>query len=167
MPLFSANGTCPFQYRSNSKKGHPLIIGVSNYDPVHALPMFDKRALIPSTWLKGIPGVAFTWSSPVKLTSKADAEGNVILDEKGLPVINLPEGLKGEYLAWSSPESWLKLDTRLEPDFGPAGDGFGAPADAALRSYLGGQPRRTFKSHFAERPSPMVALDADNPDSQR
>ena len=120
--------------------------------------------------MKGIPGVAFTWSSPVKLTSKADAEGNVILDENGLPVINLPKGLKGEYLAWSSPESWLKLDTRLEPDFRTyPGDGFGAPADADLRSYpLAVSLVGTFKSHFAERPSPMVkALDADNPDNQK
>ena len=120
--------------------------------------------------LKGIMSVAFTWSSPVRMTSKTDESGQPLLGEDGLPIIQLPEGIKGEYLAWSSPQSWLKLDTRLEPDFETFPDkGFGAPADAVMGinpiavSLVG-----TFTSHFAERPSPLVkAVDPNNEESKK
>ncbi len=107
--------------------------------------------------MKGVPGLAATWSSPVKIAGDTNEAGDAITDERGIPIIKLPKGLEGEYLAWTSAESWLKYDTRLEPDFQTHPDkGFGAPGDAT-RSV---QPiavavTGTFTSHFAERPSPL------------
>ena len=107
--------------------------------------------------MKGLPSLAALWSSPITLPTETNAEGQPKLDERGLPVIKKKPGIKAEYLAWSSPESWLRLDTRLEPDFRTFPEkGFGPPADAKPRSFpVAVSLVGTFESHFAGRASPL------------
>jgi ABC-2 type transport system permease protein len=116
--------------------------------------------------MKGVPGLAATWSSPVKLATDTDESGGAINDDRGLPIIKMPQGLEGEYLAWTSAESWLKYDTRLEPDFQTYPDkGFGAASDATLGSEpVAVSVTGTFTSHFAERPSPLFGVATPDED---
>ncbi len=113
--------------------------------------------------LKGVPGLAATWSSPIRLGLSDTKDAN------GLPGVELAEGVTGEYLAWTSPESWLKYDTLLEPNFQAFPDkGFGPPEDAtfgaqAFAAALTG----TFTSHFAERPSPIFGDTAADEESDK
>lgn len=87
--------------------------------------------------LAGVPSIAMTWASPLKVTAK--------------------EGVTSETLLQTSKETWLNESADLQPDFQkfPQG-GFGAPADAPRAAQpvavtLGG----TFTSAFANKPSPV------------
>ncbi|MEE2755544.1 MAG: Gldg family protein [Myxococcota bacterium] len=107
--------------------------------------------------MKGLPNLAALWSSPVTLRAPVDKDGKPKLDKRGLPIIEKVEGIDADYLAWSSAESWLRIDTRLDPDFRAFPEkGFGPPPDAEIGpkpisvSLVG-----TFNSHFQNRPSPL------------
>ncbi len=113
---------------------------------------------------KGIPSMTLTWASPIVLSNQKDDAGSPILGDDGLPIMDLPENQIGHYLAWSSSGSWLKRDTRLEPDFGAFPEkGFGPEQDAKLmRRPLAVALNGGFKSFFADRPSPLLAAPSNS-----
>ena len=98
----------------------------------------------------GVPNVLLTWASPLTLAE------------------NLPEGVKGEILLRSSPDSWLKTDSNIEPaSFEFDEEGVVAPADAEI----GPQPvavtlEGVIPSFFADKPSPLFEPNAkDDPEA--
>ena len=112
---------------------------------------------------KGIQSMSMNWSSPVWLKVAKDKDNQVMLDERGLPVIDARDGVDAEYIAWSSRKSWVKRDTVLEPDFRThPGKGFGTPEGALMsRIPLAVSLKGTMKSYFADRPSPLFAGSDD------
>ncbi|MEZ4463501.1 MAG: Gldg family protein [bacterium] len=92
--------------------------------------------------LAGVPSVALTWASPVRLAAElANRTGEVLLQ--------------------SSEGSWLRKSTILEPDFKAFPDsGFGLDPEATT----GRQPMAvtvvgSFPSYFADKPSPLFGAD--------
>jgi ABC-2 type transport system permease protein len=108
---------------------------------------------------KGIQSMSLNWASPVWLEGTKDDDGTLQLDDRGLPVINAAEGVEAEYIAWTTHKGWVKRDTGLEPDFRTfPGKGFGVPKGEPLsRVPLAVTMTGTFRSYFAERPSPLFA----------
>lgn len=85
--------------------------------------------------LSGLPSLALTWASPVKLEEK------------------LPEGVKGEVLLETSEGSWVRTSTEMNP---PSEKGFVKPEDAeTAKQPVAVSLVGTFPSHFADKPSPL------------
>jgi ABC-2 type transport system permease protein len=78
------------------------------------------------------------WSSPLKLAEKL-------------------EGRSHEVLLKSSPRSWAKMTSSLQPDFKafPQTGFMGAPADSVGAKSLAVSLVGSFPSYFAEKPSPL------------
>ncbi|MCA9526113.1 MAG: Gldg family protein [Myxococcales bacterium] len=94
------------------------------------------------TALAGVPSVALTWASPVRLgAALANRTAEVLLE--------------------SSEGSWLRKSTLLEPDFKAFPEsGFGLEEGATTgRQPLAVTVVGTFPSHFADKPSPLFGAD--------
>lgn len=93
--------------------------------------------------LQGVPSVAVTWASPVKV-------------KEGL------EDLTHEVLLRSGPGSTLSESTNLQPDMDayPA-TGF-APGKDPGRKQLAVSLSGTFQSHFADKPSPLFTDEEED-----
>lgn len=89
--------------------------------------------------LAGVPSLAMTWSSPVRVR-----EG-------------LAAGLAAQTLLTSSDQSWVRLDTSLEPDLQKYPEQGFAPPEEGKRAAvpLAVALTGTFASHFADKPSPL------------
>ncbi len=107
---------------------------------------------------KGVKELVFPWASPVWLPAEVDGAGDEILDERGLPKVNLPEGLTGAYLSWTSREAWLDKDDNVSPDLTqPKALWFGSPeANQRKRLPLAVNIQGKFNSHFADRGNPNL-----------
>lgn len=89
--------------------------------------------------LASVPSLALTWSSPVRLREP------------------LAQGLVAQTLLHSSDQSWVRLDTSLEPDLQKYPEqGFEAPEEGKRAAIpLAVTLVGTFPSHFADKPSPL------------
>jgi len=92
--------------------------------------------------LAGVPSVALTWGSPVRLATDVGTR-------------------KAEVLLSSSEKTWLQKSTNLEPDLEKfPGVGFGMEEGAATgRQPMAVTQAGTFPSHFANKPSPIFGED--------
>lgn len=109
---------------------------------------FDREHMA----LAGVPSLAMTWSSPVRLAE------------------TLADGVEGTVLIHSGDESWVRTDTSLEPDLQKYPEQGFAPPEGATRGALplAAALVGTLPSHFADKPSPLFQPDAapDAPDLQ-
>jgi ABC-2 type transport system permease protein len=105
---------------------------------------------------KGVKELVFPWASPVWLPSQVDSAGDEILDERGLPVVQLPKGLRGAYLSWTTADAWLDKDGDISPDLSKnKALWFGAPEDnERKRLPLAVNIQGKFTSHFADKGNP-------------
>jgi ABC-2 type transport system permease protein len=93
--------------------------------------------------LAGVPSVAVPWASPLKLDEKL-------------------EGRKSEVLLRSSPGSWAKKVSSLQPDFKTYPSGFPAPdKDAFGRKTLTVSLVGSFPSYFKDKPSPLFTEEKE------
>ena len=92
-----------------------------------------------------LPAVTMNWVSPVSLAEK------------------LPEGMKATVLLKSSPKSWLKTDSNIQPDFRAFPQG-GFEVGKDLKSYpLAVSLQGSFASYFADKPDPRQAKAEEKP----
>jgi ABC-2 type transport system permease protein len=112
---------------------------------------------------KGVKELVFPWASPVWLPAQLNAAGDEILDERGLPKVKLPPGLRGEYLSWTSPEAWLDKDDNISPDITqPKALWFGAPEEGNRRRVpLAVNIQGKFTSHFADKVNPNLKIEGE------
>lgn len=96
--------------------------------------------------LAGVPSLAMTWASPLKLSKE------------------LPEGVTGEVLLQTSEQSWVRTETDMTPQ-GP--QGFPKPDKAESgRQAVAVALTGTFKSHFADKPSPLFKGSGQKPEGE-
>lgn len=97
--------------------------------------------------LAGVPSLAMTWASPVRLK-----EG--IADS---------DAVDAQVLVRSSDQSWVRRETGLEPDLQTYPEvGFGVPEDAKREAIpLAVTLVGTLPSHFADKPSPLFEPGAE------
>ena len=105
---------------------------------------------------KGVKELVVPWANPVRLAAKQNAAGDDVLDERGLPVIELPDGLTGSYLAWTTKDAWTVTEPNIAPDLNlPKESWFAKPKNAKSgRLPLAVNVQGRFKSYFTDRPDP-------------
>lgn len=94
--------------------------------------------------LAGVPGIAMTWASPLKLA-------------EGLK----PDEVKAEVLFTSSDKSWLRKDSNIEPRKDEPNMGFSKTEGEYAAFPLAVSVVGRMKSYFADKASPLFEADAE------
>ena len=135
------------------------------YFPIITTTGFEEGNLA----FRGVQELVIPWANPIRLTAKKDSEGEARLDERGLPIVELPEGLQGSYIAWTTKNAWTSTETNIVPNSQlPKAQWFAKPDDAKTqRLPLAVNIQGRFKSYFTDRPDPnREAIDGTVVDAE-